>query len=90
MKRLHYMLTTEISYSTWFPYKMVIENFYFRIFDIVHKFPDTTNHLKNHDMKISIKTTFSFHEFLPDTFPSLWQVCITWSINMQLMIHIMS
>jgi len=50
---------------------MVTENSYFRIFDFVHKFSDKTKLLKNHDMKISIKTTFSFQEFLPDMFPSL-------------------
>jgi len=50
---------------------MVMENSYFGIFDIVHKFPDITNPLKNHDMKISTKTTFSLQEFLPDMFPSL-------------------
>jgi hypothetical protein len=69
---------------------MVIENSYFRIFDIVYKFPNITNPLKNHDMKISTKTTFSSQEFLLDIFPSLWQVYITWPINMQLMIYIMS
>jgi hypothetical protein len=90
MNRWHYILTAEISYITWFSYKMETENSYFRISDFVHKFPDNTNHLKKHDMNISIKTTFSFQEFLPDMFPSLWKVCITWPINMQLMIHIMS
>jgi len=82
--------TTKISYSTRFSYKMVIENSNFRIFDIVRKFPDTTNPLKNHDMKISTKTTFSSQEFLPDMFPSLLQVCITWPIHVQLMIYIIS
>jgi hypothetical protein len=50
---------------------MFIENSHFRIFDAVHKFPDTINPLKNHNMKISTTITLSSQEFLPDMFPSL-------------------